>query len=517
MTRTGLIECYASDEALIEVQANTATTITAEAVDNQRRTITGEIITFEQIGTPSTGPTVFRAGSIAIPEDLSRVKLLVEHDTYAAAVGYLTKIEETETAMIGTFHLPESETGDTVLLEAGEGLRDGLSVGVTISEYKWTGQDANIMEVHAAKLREVSVVTIPGYTNARITNVTAQSHEGHPEMPIDYQQLAAALAMQAPAQITPPAANANPLGLHANASLEAIAAASADAYRRGLNPINIAAALSDLLPADDAAEAIIRPQWVDEVWQAARTERPFFDGAAEKGDITGLKVQGWKVDLTDLPKVEPYAGNKTAIPSNGKFKTIPVEADVVRRAGGWDIDRAFVDLGAPGFISRLLTAATNSYKQETEDWLTDLLLAESTEVQAGVSFAGTLANLGVAAVQLGANLSTIQMATDQWLEFAELTDDLIPWWLKNQGELNLGTTEGTAGKLRFRANPELPEGVILAADSRAYTPYERSRLIDVQAVNIANGGIDLGVFGYISTIVNDPRAILRVGTVPVEG
>lgn len=511
------IECRASAAPLVELRADTANSLTAEAVDTARRTISGPIITFGELGTPSTGPTVFAAGSIELPEDLTRVKLLVQHDSYSAAVGYLTDVTEDGDQLIGTFHLPEGEDGDLVLADAAAGKRDGLSVGVTITNYDW-GDEGTVMNVKAAQLREVSVVTIPAYQTARITNVTA-SHQNGQVMPpaapqIDYAQLAAALNPQQIAQIIPPAHSGNLLGLHAGASLDAIADATADAHRRGVPMFELAAALSDLLPADDAGKGFIRPQWIDEVWQASRVARPFFDGAASKGEITGLKVQGWKYDLDNRPEVPAYAGNKTAISSKGKIKTIPVEADVVRRAGGWDIDRALIDLGSKNFISTLLAAATDDYKRETEEWIVAQLLAASTEVVAGSTFAGTLAGLGIAAVQLGANLSTIQMATDQWLEFAELDDSTIPWWLKQQGELNLGTTEGSAGKLKFSANPDLPAGVILAADSRAYMPYERKKLIDVQAVNIANGGIDLGVFGYISNIVNDPRAVLRVGALP---
>lgn len=504
---------------LVELHADTAATLAAGSVDAERRTITGPIITFGELGTPSTGPTIFATGSITIPDDLGRVKLLVQHDSYSAAVGYMTALEDTGDQLVCTFKLPESDEGDAVLIEAADGRRDGLSVGVTITEYDW-GQDGTVMNVKAAQLREVSVVTIPAYQTARITNVTASHQTGNPTMTdpapapqIDYAQLAAALGPQL-SQIVPPAQSRSILGVHAGASLDAIAGAASDAYRRGVNPIELAAALSDLLPADDAGEGFIRPQWIDEVWQASRTSRPFFDGAASKGELTGLKVQGWKYALTNRPKVDPYEGDKETIASRGKIQTVPVEADVVRRAGGWDIDRALIDLGSRNFIATLLAAATDDYRLETEQWLVDQLLAESTEVTAGATFAGSLAALGVAAVQLGANLSTIQMATDQWLEFAELDDSLVPWWLKNQGELNLGTTSGSAGKLTFTANPDLPEGVILAADSRAYTPYERKNLIDVQAVNIANGGIDVGVFGYVSAIVNDPRAVLRIGDLP---
>ncbi|AGW42458.1 serine/threonine kinase [Leifsonia xyli subsp. cynodontis DSM 46306] len=151
----------------------------------------------------------------------------------------------------------------------------------------------------------------------------------------------------------------------------------------------------------------------------------------------------------------------------------------------------------------------DDYKRKTEAWLVSELLTAATTVAPGATFAQTLAGLGVAAVTLGARLDIISMATDQWLAFAALKESEVPWWLRSQGELQLGTTNGTAGGLSFECDPELPSGTILAADSRAYTPYEKGP-IQVEALNIPNGGIDLGVFSYIAAIVNDPRAVLKV-------
>lgn len=506
-----------------ELEATVEISTTAATADETRRTITGTILTYGELGSPSTGSTIFTTGSVTAPGELDRVKLLVQHDSYAAAVGYMTALDIEGDTLTGTFYLPESDEADQVLADAKAGLRDGLSVGVTISEYDW-GDTGEIMHVHAAQLREVSVVTIPAYQSARITNVIAARHETNtiketnmtdenptPKAPtIDYGELAAALKAQAPELITPPARTSHPLGLTTASTLSEVTAAAANAHRRGMPVHEVAAALTDVIPSDDAGKGFIRPQWIGEVWQASRTERPFFDGAAQKKTVEGLKVEGWKFDLDNRPAPKEYAGNKAAIPAGGKIKTVPVTGDVVRRAGGWDVDRAFYDLGSPNMLDSLFTAATEEYKTETEQYALTGLLGEATEVEAGTTFAGTLARLGAAAVGVGASLSRIAMSTDLWLEFAELNQDSVPWWLRSQGELNLGTTSGTAGKLQFTASPDLEPGTILAADSRAYTTYELPELIRVEAVNIGNGGIDLGVFGYISLIVNDPRAILKI-------
>lgn len=219
-----------------------------------------------------------------MPQDLQRVKLLIEHEGKKAAVGYMTAYQNTPTGIDATFYLPPGARGDEVIADAKASLRDGLSVGIDITKYKWVN-GGNVMHVEASTLHEVSVVTIPAYEDARITKVQANHNqkETHMTTPttavpeIDYTKLAASLAPQLD-QIVPPRQNRNVLGLNASASLEAVAHSVADAYRGGASPLELSAALNDLLPADDEAEQFIKPQWIDEVWEASRIDRPFFDG-----------------------------------------------------------------------------------------------------------------------------------------------------------------------------------------------------------------------------------------------
>jgi hypothetical protein len=62
----------------------------------------------------------------------------------------------------------------------------------------------------------------------------------------------------------------------------------------------------------------------------------------------------------------------------------------------------------------------------------------------------------------------------------------------------------------------LPANTILAGDRRAATFYEwKNPPLAIQAQNIANGGVDLGVFGYCASIVNNPVALVTTGLAPV--
>jgi hypothetical protein len=79
----------------------------------------------------------------------------------------------------------------------------------------------------------------------------------------------------------------------------------------------------------------------------------------------------------------------------------------------------------------------------------------------------------------------------------------------------LGAETARLTDLGVFLGPTLDPGQILAWDKRAITTYEASPMpVRVQAVNIPNGGIDLGVFAYSSTIVNDDRGVALVTVGP---
>ncbi|WP_220084522.1 hypothetical protein, partial [Cellulosimicrobium sp. I38E] len=281
------------------------------------------------------------------------------------------------------------------------------------------------------------------------------------------------------------------------------------------NVATVQAALGDIVPGDDAAAAIApeRPQWAGELWQASNVRRPIIDAFGAPRPLTGLKIEGFTRKYENL--IGEYAGDKAAIHGAGTFTTVPATADAQRWAGGNDIDRAFIDLGSAQFLQDWFVAATDEYKQKSEAYAAAIALAAATVVTpAPATVTSALAQLGVRAATLGSNLSFITFAADVWAEFVELPSDAVPWWLKAQGAINLGTVSGNAGGLSFDVEPSLPAGAILAGDSRAATWYEVNPPVRVQALNIPNGGVDVGVFGYGGMIVNDARALFRANVTP---
>lgn len=313
------------------------------------------------------------------------------------------------------------------------------------------------------------------------------------------------------APVTPPASSSP-----RRVTLAQAAELVSSVVRQGGSAADVRLALNDVTPASlpgtgaaGMEDPFLRDTWLGELWTASKVERPWIDLAGTPKNITGLKVHGWRWEVK--PAVGDYAGDKAAIPTNSP-KIVPAEEGVERTAGGWDVDRIYVDLGDASLIEALWQAAVEDYRTQSEAKVATALYAAATGAGNSLTFAAALVSLGQAASTLGARVSQVGIATDLWADFANLTRDEVPWWLGSGDNIAIGTTTGNVGGVKFFSDTSLPAGAYMAADSRAYTYYEKNPPVRVNAVDLANGGVDLGLFGYHGLIVNDARALIS-GTV----
>lgn len=136
------------------------------------RQISGLVVPFGKTGNTSAGPVVFELGSISNP-DPKPVKFLLQHDAQRP-IGKAVEFQVTPGGITGTFKVSNTTAGSDALVEAADGLRDGLSVGAQIDNY--TMQDG-VMHVTAARIVEVSLVHAPAFTDALVTDVAASETE----------------------------------------------------------------------------------------------------------------------------------------------------------------------------------------------------------------------------------------------------------------------------------------------------------------------------------------------------
>lgn len=545
-----------------------------EAPSGGRR-ITGRIVVWDQVGNTSAGPTRFVPGSIVIPDDPSRVKLLIDHNM-SDAVGYMEHAEEDETGILATFVVPEdiAGRGDQALEWAATRIRDGFSVGVGIDDYEF---DGDVLVIRSSRLNETSLIPIPAFRDALVTEVTAQRKDQFvsrailalaasdgapqpagtvaptPQTASDGALTAAEAASTAPAPsgstrveatAVPPAAGAPAPGgtvtaaeapvpapapapaaspavvVEHGSGARRLAELTAQHFRNGGSPDELprflTAALNDVTPANITPTGVAndygprRTELVRDLWQSAEVVRPMIDAFGVDGAPQSLKFGGFVWDVR--PEVAAYSGNKAAVPSN-QPKRKWIETSVQRFAGGWDVDRVFVDLpGGTDEIADIFTEATRDYAAKSEAYVSTTVLAGATELDPSATVIDALTLIGQhfasPASGRGARITTVQLGADAWSELLSMTADQAPWWMQRLGQINLGTSEGEAGGIRFALNYDLDGGVVLAGDRRAVKIKETTPPVRVRAENIPNGGVDIGVFGYVGALVLDPRAIV---------
>ena len=473
------------------------------------RRISGVALVFGAVGASSAGPTRFEHGAIKVPDDASRVKLLLDHDA-SDPVGYLDAWSVDGDDLVVVFKVAAGERADLALQHATDKRRDGLSVGTSIDDWE---MDGNTLVVKAATLHEVSLVSIPAFTDARVLSVQAQrgDHTVTREQ-IEAEQIEPEQAEQAP--LAPPAPPAPPVvtaPCRAEFGVTDLVRFTQSHLRTGAPAATLTAALADVTPVSMGTATIgegpNRPQYVGELWEAADVARPFLD-AVGVGTLTSLKMFGFKWNVR--PEVGRYAGNKTEIPTNTPTRA-RAEWNAQRFAGGWDVDRVFIDLpGGTDFIRDVFVEAVKSYKEQSEAYAVERLLAEATVVstESTVTLPTLLATIGqdVSMVR-GGRVDVVQMGSGRWSQMLAMTEAQVPWWMRGQGSVSLTDVGGTIGGIRFSVNHDLAPFDTVVLDKRAVKAQEVDPPIKVQALDVPRGGVDLGVFGYLAVGVTDSRLV----------
>lgn len=483
------------------------------------RRIEGVALVFGAVGASSAGPTRFMSGALSVPADASRVKLLLDHDA-SDPVGYLDTWALDGDRLVCGFKVAEGDRANLALQHATDKRRDGLSVGTSIDDWE---MDGNTLVVKAATLHEVSLVSIPAFTDARVISVQAQKGDHtvtreqiEAAQKLPEQKQTEVEADTATAQATAPAVPAAPpvyttSPVAAKFGIGGLAKFTQDHLRTGAPAASLTAALADVTPVSMGTAAIEegphRPQYVGELWEAADVRRPFLD-AVGVGTLTSLKMFGFKWDVR--PEVGRYAGNKTEIPTNTPTRA-RAEWDAQRFAGGWDVDRVFIDLpGGTDFIRDVFVEAVKSYKEQSEAYAVERLLAEATVVstESTVTLPALLATIGEEVSQVrGGRVDVVQMGSGRWSQLLGMTEAAVPWWLRGQGAISLTEVGGTIGGIGFSVNHDLDPFDTVVLDKRAVKAQEVDPPIKVQALDVPRGGVDLGVFGYIAVGVTDSRLV----------
>jgi HK97 family phage prohead protease len=136
------------------------------------RTISGIAVPYGVPATVSDGTEViFEQGSL--PVEGKKPRLYMNHDANQA-IGIVTERVDTEEGMMFTAKISKTAAGDEALQLALDGVLDSVSVGVNPTKTR-ANKDGSIT-VLAADWIELSMVPVPAFAGAVITDIAASIH-----------------------------------------------------------------------------------------------------------------------------------------------------------------------------------------------------------------------------------------------------------------------------------------------------------------------------------------------------
>jgi HK97 family phage prohead protease len=332
------------------------------------KTITGIVVPFGKAGATSMGPVVFELGSIN-EIDPASVKLLLEHDN-RRPIGRAINFAITPGGINGTFKIAETTAGADALIEASEGLRDGLSIGAMIDAHEIRD---GIIHVTSARMIETSLVTSPAFNDARVTQVAAsETEEGETpetieeietmsEQPIEEVEVASeveaskveASSFGSPIFTTPRALPELTAGQYAHKMVQA-QSGSRDAQ-------SFLTAAGEATTTDNAG--LIPVPFLREIIGVVDSSRPFVDSinrAALPAAGMSFRIPRWQV----LPTVAETA--ELATPSDTMTEIDDLTVDVVKFAGQQRVSIELLERSDPSYLDELLRGLAASYAQQTD-------------------------------------------------------------------------------------------------------------------------------------------------------
>ena len=492
------------------------------AADTIKRTITGTIVTWNEQGNTSVGPTVFAADSI----EIKPVKLLLEHDR-TRPIGKMVSHNVTASGIEATFKIANTMAGEDALVEATEGLRDGFSVGAQINE--WTN-NKGVMQITSATLDEVSLVTDPAIDSARVSEVAASENEekkdsdlatADSENPTKGDQVsdttAPAPAVEEAVEAAKVEAAAPKPAFYTSPRLEFTKAKYLENSVRA--KLGDDAARQYVMAADDTtsnnAGLIPTRQLTEVINPLSNADRSTID-AISTGVLPDAGMSFEIPKITAVPTVEDE-NEGDAIAETGMTNNF-LTVNVNKYAGGQTFSVELLDRSNPVFFDELVRQMEYAYALATDKFVAGALLSngQAAATAADNTAAGILTFVSEAAAEvykdsLGFARNLI-VTPEQWAKIMSYNDSGRPIYTASQPQNAAGVASpqslrGNVAGLGLyvsralgsltAAHPSLPlgDGSMIVVNPDSYTWYESSRF-RLQTNVALNGQIEVAYYGY---------------------
>jgi HK97 family phage prohead protease len=499
------------------------------AADTNKRTISGKIVTWDEQGSTSAGLTVFEKDSI----DFSKpVKLLLEHQT-TKPLGKLVDITATDSGLEATFRLAKTFRADDALEEAATGLRDGFSVGVKINEWK---NVEGVLRIQSSTLQEVSLVTDPAIDSARVAEVAAsetptENSEATAEETTTEENKVSEITSEAPIATEAveaaqaPVVTANYVAytkprVDTNVTAGQYLTAQVRAIQGDTDARDLVAALQIATVSENTGS--VPPNYLRDAIGIIDASRPFID-SIERAPLpaTGMKiftpVLGTQATVAQTAEGVEFSSTDTTVTYQ--------ENDVVKFAGANVVNVELFDrseISGGSFADLLVRELAASYAQKTDAYAAKIAVNACGSTSDSTIYKAIAKGIADSYNVMRFTPNRLMVAPsggEDGIDFAGLLGAVDgsqrPLFAaaapQNAGGLmTQGSTAGTIAGLDLVVDPNytgdnsnVKYGLVYPS---AAMRFHESPRIELRANIVANGRIEIGLYGYVAVVNRYPTA-----------
>jgi len=492
------------------------------AADSDARTISGRIVTWGEVGNTSAGKTLFAKDSIA----LKPVKLFIDHNM-DKPIGKVLDFDAHDEGIDATFKIANTQRGNDALVEAMEGLKDGFSVGIKLSEYDNTDEG---LVVKNSQLIEVSLVESPAIDSARVSEVAASDdptneQEGSdmtetPELQTENEVSVEAAKVEASVKPTSAPVFTSPR-VDTNVTAGQYVHAQIKAQRGDTDARDLVAALEVATVAENTG--MVPPNYLRDIIGIIDDSRPFINSI----ERAPLPPSGMKIFTPKLGTQATVAVTAENAEFDSTDTTVTFQEDnVIKMAGAGIISVELLDRSEPSFVDLYLRELSASYAQKTDQYASQIA-SQNASASSGASVYAAIADgisdsYGVMRFTPNRLLVAPSGGTNN-IDFAGLLGAVdsagrplyaaaLPQ--NANGLISQGSTAGTVAGLSLVVDPNYTGDDLNAKHALVYPSaamrFHESGTVQLRANVVANGQIEIGIYGYIAVVNRYPTAFRKL-------
>lgn len=505
-------------------------TLDAAAGEDSPRTITGVAVPWDTPAVVSGGQKVqFARGAFDVNQ--KPAKLIENHDM-SQLRGIVSELVDDESGLLFTAKFAKTTASDQAIELVKAGAYDSVSVGAVPTKFKYKG---DTMIVSKANLLELSLVAIPAFSDAVITEIAASQPDEESEeevvepQPLDIpeeeimSEVTPTVEASAETVPTAPIFAAARREAKLPTAVEYIAAAISGGDQWRAMSEALRAAAPDIVTTD--TPGVLPTPILSPVYNNFIGRRPVVDAVGVRAMPAGGKVF-IRPEVTTHTSIGASIGEQS--PTAGTMVVFNNQVTKQIFGGYVNISEADIDWSDPAILQVVLDDMTRIYANATDNYAADNLKTGATVTQnfaaASVADPAYWASWVATAAQTilsssNGNLPThLFMSPDYWGYLLSLSDTsdrpLFPQVgpMNAYGNLAPGQANGNAFGLSVVVDRNFAAETVVIGDASGYELFEQQKgAMSIESPSTLSRTIAFR--GYFASLMIDSSKFVKAAIV----